>query len=525
MIKRVILLFVGVISIITGYAQGYPQGALTSINQGALRGPLSFLASDWTEGREMGTRGAYMASDYIASMMEVYGLKPYFGDGYFQPFGVVQYIDSGNHMLKVTRVSKQGSSSYTFEHRREFSVVSGSRSININTSLAFVGYGLVDKQAGYNDYKGVDVQGKWVMMLDGYPGHDAADPEADGLFRPRNKQALYAMEQRKLDEAKARGAVGVIHIDRAMTCLEWADNVPFRQEHKTMEFDGKVKTYQDKHFELPGSTIDESIVEVYITSQVASLILGDAQKRVDEWEKRCAQKPRGGAFDVKALQVDLQTSVEKKILQARNVAGWIPGKDTTRWVIVGAHYDHYGHYNGYIWNGADDNASGTVGMLSLARAFETMEAQPECNMLFIAFTGEEKGLLGSRAFVRTMKEDMQVDFMLNLDMIGRDARRDSLHNQCAIIYTMGAEDMKADYLSIVEQQQLNLDLIFYPSDGQRASSDHAYFARRGIRYAFFWTGWHDDYHEPGDEVSKVNFGKMERLCHLAFMHMYDEMKK
>jgi hypothetical protein len=215
------------------------------------------------------------------------------------------------------------------------------------------------------------------------------------------------------------------------------------------------------------------------------------------------------------VRVSVERSAEVERVSARNVVGYLPGSDPERrdeWIVIGGHHDHIGGYSGdgdTIYNGADDNASGTSGVLELAQAFAGAEQRPRRSLVFATFSAEERGLLGSRALVEQGAIPMdRVVFMLNLDMIGRNPRRavDAVGDG----YVRGLRE-------IVEasNRKVELDLEF-GGTSYTGNSDHDPFYERDVPFLFFFTGTHDDYHQLGDHADKLDYRRMQSIVRVAY---------
>jgi Zn-dependent M28 family amino/carboxypeptidase len=183
-------------------------------------------------------------------------------------------------------------------------------------------------------------------------------------------------------------------------------------------------------------------------------------------------------------------------------------------------------YDGYIWNGADDNASGTVGVMTLAKAFMANAKKPAVNLVFAAWTGEEKGLLGSKYYVNnTPKEHGKVVLNINFDMISRDSPKDSLGNEFSVSYLKGFNQLKEISETTQKAYEPGMKLKMRESSGKGGGSDNAPFAAKGIPFLSYMAGFHEDYHNPGDEVSKANFNKMLSILRHAYMNIYEIQEK
>lgn len=198
----------------------------------------------------------------------------------------------------------------------------------------------------------------------------------------------------------------------------------------------------------------------------------------------------------------------------------IEGEDTENVVVVGAHYDHLGKYGGYIWNGADDNASGTVGIMSIAKACMATGIKPKRTIIFAAWTGEERGLFGSRYFVKNFK-DQKINVALNYDMISRDSDYDKKGNKVSMIYTKPFPKIAVDTKKHNEEADLGLDINYAPMDRPVGGSDNGSFAEKDIPVFWFFIGSHEDYHRPSDHYEKANWKKFTNIIKLGFLNVWE----
>jgi Zn-dependent M28 family amino/carboxypeptidase len=212
-----------------------------------------------------------------------------------------------------------------------------------------------------------------------------------------------------------------------------------------------------------------------------------------------------------------------KRINVRNVVAMIEGVNKDEVIVVGAHMDHMGMSEGRVWNGADDNASGTVGVMTIASAFAATGVKPQKTVLFCAWTGEEKGLLGSEYFTLnpTVGEIDQYKFYLNYDMISRDSDNDEEGINCGITYTKAYSSMEEITNKNKEDFNINLNLNFRPSEEPRGGSDHTPFTDQKIPIMYMMAGFPDEYHTPEDEVELINWDKMLEIIKLGFLNMWD----
>jgi hypothetical protein len=515
----------------------YEKG-LEAITVRAVKGQLDFLASDWTEGRGTGMRGEYIASDYIASIFSVYGLepggdkewfypswqerqkgaKPYQYGTYFQNITLIKFKAGEDQHFSLTSGGKE----YNFNYKTDFSFYTGSLSQFVESELVFVGYGYVNEDENYDDYKGIDVEGKIIVRLYGYPGHDDTASEGYKKFHPVGRYASYYMRQDKNNIAGEKGVAGIIDIYQGYDNSErWITNVPFRYDRDHYEGTEPQKTISEYSHTFPGDSISSSPLRISVSKRVAHEIFRNSGIDLEAWEAERKEKMKPASMVMEGKYVSVETTVESELINARNVIGVIPGKDTTEAIIIGAHYDHLGMFDGYIWNGADDNASGTVGVMSVAKACMATGEKPDRTIIFAAWTGEERGLLGSRYFVDHPYIPIEnIKFCLNYDMISRDGEDDTLKNQCRMSYTAGHDFLEGNSFRFVEQYDIDLDIEMRPTTSKGGGSDHSPFARKDVPFFYYMAGWHDEYHTPKDELKLVNYDKLARIAKIGFLNVW-----
>ena len=533
-----VLLMLGISA--TGFSQDDPmEKGMNAITKAAVQGQLEFLASDWTEGREASTRGIYMAGDYIASMFKVYGLEPA-GDmrtimpsreerragkrptqepTYFQNFKLIQMEQGTNHELSV----KSGVRTILFEPGVDFSVYSPGLSIEIEAPVVFVGYGYVNEKEGYDDFKGVDVNNKIILRLNGYPGHDDPDSKGYEKFKPETPQRrfYYRRSNPKDDAAKEKGAIAIIDVDLTRDVTSgMGSNLPFRYNTRMYEGDAPPPETNRLRLRLPEDTLDLAPVRVSVSNRVLNEILAGTGVNVETYANTVKNTLKPAPRTINKL-VHIKADASSKAVQVRNVVGMIPGKDTTHYIVIGGHYDHQGMYGGYIWNGADDNASGTVGMLTIAKAMMATGEKPEKSIIFCAWTAEEKGLIGSQYFVKTFPDAANaIDLYLNYDMISRDSPDDDEGRKISMSYTEGYKALEEDTKEYNDTYDMDLDISFRSSPRPSGGSDHSSFAREDIPIFYFMAGFPEEYHQPDDHVELVNWDKMVKIIKLGYLNIY-----
>ncbi len=524
------------------FAQENPRDkGLEAITKEAVQGQLQFLASDWTQGRATGTAGEYMAADYIASMFKIYGLQPggalkekeisrrerFEGKKpekyrtYFQDIDFIEYSTGDDNELSIS--SGPGMPEYFFNYKTDYEVESSDVGIEVDAPVVFVGYGYVNKEKGYDDFRGVDVKNKIILCLSGYPGSADTTSKAYKAFTNKDDREPFRRPERKDRFAREKGALAIIEVDPSSDPAEdWAANLPFRYNNRMYEGDKAPSTFYNSEMEIPGDTIPDDLPTINVSKRVLTELLKGTDINLAKFADDVKNSLKPAPKEITGKQVHLKTTVKSRIVQVRNVIGLIPGKDTSKYVVIGGHYDHLGSYNGIIWNGADDNASGTVGMMTIAKAFLASGIKPEKNILFCAWTGEEKGLLGSTYFVDHLPVPPEnVTMYLNYDMISRDDADDTLGIKCRLMYTEGYKYFEDNTRKYNEDNAYGLDITYRASARPGGGSDHTPFARKKIPIIYFMAGFPPQYHEADDHVELVNFDKMVKIIKLGYLNVWD----
>jgi hypothetical protein len=477
---------------------------LESITVNDLESYVNFLASDELEGREATYRGSEISAKYIATQFQLFGVKPAIGDtSYFQKMQLVKAsADFSNTHLTVSSVDKKISKKYTTNVEIYF-FPNSTKEIEVTGQIIFVGYGISAPEYKYDDYAGIDVTGKIVLAFN----HEPQEKDSTSVFNGK-QPTKYTMPRKKAEIAKEKGAIGIL------VMRDPNNNHPVIGE--------TLKRYSqnldEPVFELVGTP--PSIPLFYITDELAQEIMGqkfdfsDYQKKID---KEFKSKP----VEVKDKVATIKTAIKDKELRfTQNVIGYIEGSDSnlkSEYIIIGGHYDHLGRRGDKIYYGADDDASGISGLLEVAEAYGTNPLKPKRTIIFITFTAEEKGLLGSKYYVENpiFSLDKTVA-MFQLDMIGRNNMdKDEESNSVTLFYSAQAPELKT--ISDESNKSLELKIDFDENVTFTGSSDHAPFHDKNVPVIFYFAGYHKDYHQPTDTADKLNYGKMEKITKLVFL--------
>ena len=461
---------------------------------------LFFLAGEECEGRGLETEGIKKAAQLVADTFKEAGLKPAGTDGYFQPFPVFTGKASrgSNNSLRLQPAGDGKVRSAALDG--DFVPLAGDG--KTEGELVFAGYGITAPALKYDDYAGLDVAGKWVVVLRRTPRAD----DTDKPFDPAPDSAFGTLSA-KLATAVANKAAGVIFVnDRS---YGKADDRPI--EVGTLPAGNTLPALH-----LKRATLDTLLPEGKTLAAVEAGIDADT-------------KPN--SFPL-AWAAAAEVSFTRPSLACRNVVGVLEGSgplaDET--VVVGAHYDHLGRGEGgrmasrdaapagKLHYGADDNASGTTGLLELARRFGAVKNRVGRRVVFIAFSAEERGLFGSLHYCKepTFPLDKTV-FMLNMDMIGRaapatDAPKDGPAKDRLVVYGTGT-GAGLDAATDLFNARVGFNVIKVPTGS--GPSDHESFFLKKVPVLFFFTGTHRDYHTPADTPDKVNLAGLVRAVDFA----------
>ncbi len=446
---------------------------------------IKFLASPELRGRESGSPELEKAAQYIAAQFRADGLKPLDDKSFEQAFEITTSakMGTGNRFDFVTA----GSDRETLQPMKDFVPFNFSARGKAAAKVVFAGYGITAPEYNYDDYAGVDVKGKLVVVL----AHEPQEYDEKSIFAGK-VYTDHAQYYSKAANARRHGAAGVILVN---------DRVNHKTSADELEPFGKTTGPNDAGILFV--QVREDVVEGWFRAAGKNLMQTESGIDADV-------KPR--SFELRGIEVRETVDVERAVKTVHNVLGYLPGQ-TDEYVMIGAHYDHLGlgyqfslapSLAGMVHPGADDNASGTAGVLELARHF-TAEyppggpSKPKRGMLFMTFAGEELGLLGSGYFANHPELPLdKAAVMINMDMIGR-VKDGKLFVGGASTGTTLRQDLDA----LVPRSPLHVDYSDTGAGGY-GSSDHISFTAKQVPVLFFFSGLHGDYHKPSDTWDKIN---------------------
>lgn len=472
-----------------------------SITASDMEQHLTIIAGDAFQGRETGTNGNNQAANYISKYFNLLQLnRPGVEGSYFQQvaFTFSKWVDS-DIFVGETR----------YRHLRDF-VAFPQKNESVpaisTDEVIYLGYGIDDPE--YSDYKKNDVKGKVILINKGEP---IKKDSTSWITGSREMSDWSTDPDKKLIAAKKNGVKLVLIIENDIKGLIAANRRLF----------GEVTELGDKtNEEIPYAN------HVFISSTIARDIIGKKEKKIVKSRKRSNKK--GKACDVKVKRnIIVNQSKSVRTLVGQNVLGFLEGTDKKdEIVVVSAHYDHLGMRGEDIYNGADDNGSGTTTVLELAEAFRLASSAgdgPRRSILFLLVTGEEKGLLGSYYYAENPVYSLENTIAnVNIDMVGRVDEKYAENPE--YIYVIGSDRLSSDLHQINEEANkkytgLTLDYKYNSeTDPNRFyfRSDHYNFAKNGIPAIFYFNGVHEDYHRTTDTVDKINFEKMAKIGRLIF---------
>jgi hypothetical protein len=462
-------------------------GATPAVDPARYIEAIKYLASPELRGRATGSPELERAGRFIAGKFREFGLRPA-GKDYFQAFQVTTSAKMGkaSHFRFVS-----GGRATTLRFPGEFIPLHFSSAAKLNAPVVFAGYGITAAEYNYDDYAGLDVKGKIVLVL----RHEPQEFDEKSPFAGKN-YTEHSRLPSKASNAKMHGAAAVILVNDAA--------------HHPGEGD-ELEKFTDS-----GGPSDAGIAFVQVKEQNVEPWFAAAGKKLETIETEIDRdlKPESFAFP-DTLRVDANLDVVRELKTVHNVAAYLPGQ-TDEYVILGAHYDHLGlggqyslapSQTGTVHPGADDNASGTAGVIELARWFSKQPRQKR-GILFLAFAGEELGVLGSAWYVAHPELPLaNAVAMLNMDMIGRP--RDGK------VYIGGAgtgSTLRATLDRIAPKYPVKID---YSDSSGYGSSDHTSFTVGRVPVLFFFSGLHADYHKPSDTWDKIDGPNAAKLLELV----------
>jgi hypothetical protein len=495
-LSRQILLLAGWFALIA--TNGFADEALDP-SSARLKKDIYFLASDECEGRGVTTKGIHIAADYIAAEFKKAGLIPPAGQkDYFQPFTIKGQAKLGE--VNTLRFIGPDGNVRELKLGKDFTVTGLSSAGKLNAPVVFVGFGISAPDQQFDEYAGLDVAGKVVVVL-------RQVPRANDKKNPFPNAEKYAPLIEKLAAAEKRKAAAIIFVN---------------------DQDKAGKTDDLINFNLLVGAGAGDIPALHIKRAVLSdLLQSTEQVSLDEIEKQINEQNKPQSRELKGIKAELEVNITRADVAAKNVIGVLEGNGplANETVVIGAHYDHLGYgergslaklKEKAIHNGADDNASGTTALLELARRFAAIKDRQGRRIVFMAFSGEELGLLGSRHYTKNPLYKLEDTVaMLNLDMVGRLSRDEKTGKDKLQVLGVGSsKSFEPLVTKLNEKYDFQLKIIRNMSDGA-GGSDHQSFYNAKVPVIFLFTGLHPQYHRPTDKADLINIAGLKKVTDFA----------
>jgi hypothetical protein len=476
-----------------------PSGGVNAISFELVRNHAFFLASDSLKGRSSPSPELDVAARYIAGVFESNGFQMIQGSYLNRvPLNIVSLGEKNSLSVK-----KEGAER-SYEIKTEFTPFDMTANRTVSGSIVFAGYGITAPEFKYDDYSGIDVKGKIVFVLRHEPGEEDTTSAFNG-----GKATEYSNVSEKVQIAQKHGAAAVMVATDPLNHTSLTPRgFPWPSLSKFLPKDA-----------LPislGTDEDKKIPVVHVGEEVIAQLFGGVDS-LKELQRIIDKTVTPHSFEIASASAVVQTSTSIKDMSAQNVVGFLEGTDANlkkEVVVIGAHYDHVGTQKtgqpgeDLIFNGADDNASGTTAVLAIAAAFGHSPVKPKRSVLLMAFAAEERGLLGSRSYVENPLFPVdQTVAMINLDMVGR--------NNIDSLSVIGGSK-SPDLAQIAQEENAKVGFTLVIENLSSGGSDHMSFQRKNVPYIFFFSGFHPDYHKVTDHADLLNIPKIARVATLAF---------
>ena len=465
------------------------ESAVADLSAARYLERVTYLARDEMKGRGDGSPELDQAADYIASQFRTFGLKGAGNDHtYFQNFELTTGANFGSkNQLQL--------SGENLRINEDFVPIAFSNTAEFEGPVVFAGYGITAAELHYDDYQGINANAKVVVIL----RHEPQELDPASPFNGTNF-TVHASFINKAINARQHGAKGIVFITDPNNHVSEADTV------------GEATRIEE--------STDFGISAVQARRGPVMKLFKDAGRDLAAVQKKIDANLESQSFELPAVRIRIATEVNRTRKTVRNVVGMLPGSDPAlqnEYVVAGAHYDHLGLGDrnslapsqiGQIHHGADDNASGTSGVLELARLASKNKQAFKRSIVFMTFAGEELGLLGSSYFVNHPTIPLEnITAMINMDMIGR------LTNDRLFVGGVGTSP---NFKSWVEDFNKSVGLKLDYSDSGFGASDHTSFNAKKIPVLFIFSGLHADYHKPSDTYDKINAQGAVKVLSLVY---------
>jgi len=539
---------------------------------------LTFMASDWMEGRETGTRGFAIAAEYAASLLKLWGVNPA-GDmpgvsggrgmgalgaapsapperTYFQEFAMKEVLDVQTSI--TVEVNKGGSvKTRAYQSGVDFQSTAAATE-TLSASVVFIGYGISEPSIAWDELKGFNLKGKVVLMLTEAPGKDnpqspfqAKKELKDKYFPaapPDGMPAMFRGGPARFDKTSEIAKLGPAAIVQVQNTGKDADTYRNLASVRRPNDERPIVNRPRRRLSVAGDTGAPrgggGTTTITITREMANAILEGTGQTIDNLKKKIETTNKPATMDVAGAKITIATTAKTTLVRGINVIGMIEGSDPKlkdEYFVVGAHFDHLGKWEDYVYNGSDDNASGSVGIMNIAKAMVASPVKPKRSIVFCLWTGEENGLLGSRYYVQNPVFPIEKTVgCLNYDMISRPYDGTTIARSMQMYSVPGAEGLVKKIrppwfvtvnltegtafpdLSREMNNYVGLDLAmrFNAPGAGSSGSDHASFASVKVPYIYYMAAMTPDYHQTSDSVEKASGELIAKISQHGFLTVF-----
>jgi hypothetical protein len=493
--------------------------AVNQIRAKDLESHVTFLASPLLKGRMNGSAELEIASQYLKSQIRLIGLVPANGDSYFQPYSITKRsIDYDKTSIEII---SEGKDPIVIKEPVFQLLPTGASDFTLEGDVVFAGYGIRSDKYNYNDFEGLNTEGKIILVMNRAP---LSEDGQKYLFE-EPEWATFMSIQLKLTSLIFSRAKAILFISDPKSGFESIERqypgiAGELSSSKTLKGEKEIIT------SLPGMP-----VIMFVHSSVADELLKETGHTLLELQKKIDREMKPNSFEITGRQLKITEVSRTDEVVLNNIAGYIEGSDPVlknEIVVFSGHYDHVGESGGIVHAGADDNSSGTSALLELAQAFKSLGKRPLRSLLFLWVSGEEIGLFGSNFYVNNPLFPLENTVAnINLDMIGRakglaDTTADNPMTGPSSVFVITG-DQSRELKAVADAADKRSPISFdYSLSGRNAPlqlfsrSDHYNFVRKNIPVLFFTTGLHTDYHTPGDTAEKLDYEKMELITRAIF---------
>lgn len=496
------------------------QDGAAAITAKDIESHMSFLASPLLKGRDDGDPGLEIAQQYIVSQVKIMGLKPANGTSYYQPYNIYKTVmDPEKTMIQIIDNNKD-----TVTINKPILQINPDipADFDVSGEIIFAGYGLKQNRYKYNDFENIQTEGKILLIMYGAPTSE------DGkryIFEGQDwNSVLYNLNAKVLAVMGSRSKAVIIVMNPKSGFSSFDQKYP--------GYAGDLSSSSSLSKEQIRNPLMAILPKIILADRsVADEILSGSGHSLEELQKKIDTELKPVTFQVPGKQVRIKEASVQKEITLNNVAALIEGSDPVlknEYLIFSGHADHKGFRGNLINAGADDNASGCAALLSIAKAFQSLDKKPLRSILFLWFSGEEIGLFGSKTYINNPLVPLEKTVAdLNMDMIGRNKGVADTTSETPMtgpdkvfVITCNQSRELVDIANEIDKTTV-LDLDYSLSGKNNplqlfSRSDHYNFVQKDIPVLFFTSGLHSDYHTPGDVLEKIDFNKIELVSRAMY---------